>query len=556
MFCSDYVVVYSRKYTIHMIGLLRTALMKLFCRLSQVALGVVFFQFSIFPVLASASSANAQPVRSVKLDFNRTSTRFFSPGNVCIGGEHAALVFNGESQRQLAIAHRACGFQFIRFHGVLNPDMHIVVRSANGKIQYHWQRVDHLYSDLLRAGVKPIVELSFMPRALASGKKTVFFYRGNITSPRSMSEWSSLIAALVRHLEFRFGASEVRSWYFEVWNEPNYAAFFTGKYKNYLALYAATARAVKSVDPRLRVGGPATSGLGWISQFINDCYHRHIPLDFISSHTYGCGPHQWRSGLKGLRIGGNPASIANGVRGAISQIRNSPMPHLPLLITEWGPSYSSRDPVHDSYFQAVYLLENLKRVGPLPAMMSYWELSDIFDEDGPQTSAFQGGFGLFNPQGIEKPSFFALKYLHQLRGRKLDDTDGQSWATRWHGGVTFLAWDYRWPHQTAPDHIYFKQLHPSSPARPLLLRITHLPARQYRLRIFMEGYHHNDAYTVYQNMGSPEKLNDAQLAQLRSATLDRPVVDENITVGLAGRLQKTLKMATNRIVLVELRPLK
>ena len=523
-------------------------------KLAQVALATLGFFLPFFPVKVFALSANNRPVRVINLDFNQTGARFFSPGNVCIGGEHAALEFNSESLRQLTIAHRACGFQFIRFHGVLNPDMHIAVRSPTGKIQYHWQRIDRLYTDLLRAGVKPIVELSFVPRALASGKRTVFFYQGNITLPHSISEWSGFIAALVRHLELHFGVSEVRSWYFEVWNEPNYSAFFTGTYKNYLALYAATARAVKSVDPRLRVGGPATSGLGWISEFIHDCFQRHIPLDFISSHTYGCGPHQWRSGQKGLRVDGNPASIANGIRGVMSEIRNSPMPRLPLLITEWGPSYSSRDPVHDTYFQAVYLLENLKRVGPLPAMMSYWALSDIFDEDGPQTNAFEGGFGLFNPQGIEKPSFFALKYLHQLRGRDFHDTDGQSFATRWHGGVTVVAWDYRWPHQTAPDRVYFRQINPSRPAGVVVLHIKHLPPGSYHLQIFLEGYEHNDAYTVYQRMGSPKKLDQAQLAQLRLATRDRPVVDENVRVGSVGVFQKTVKMRTNRIVLVELRP--
>ena len=529
-------------------------LMKRCSKLAQVALATLGFFLPFFPVKAFALPANTGSVRAINLDFNQTGARFFSPGTVCIGGEHAALEFNRESLRQLAIAHRACGFQFIRFHGVLNPDMHLAVRSANGSIRYNWQRIDRLYADLLRAGVKPIVELSFMPRALASGKQTVFFYRGNITPPRSMTQWSKFIAALVRHLELRFGARQVRSWYFEVWNEPNYSAFFTGKYKNYLALYAATARAVKSVDPRLRVGGPATSGLGWISQFIHDCFQRHIPLDFISSHTYGCGPHQWGSGQKGLRVGGNPESIANGIRGVMSQIRNSPMPRLPLLITEWGPSYSSRDPVHDTYFQAVYLLENLKQVGPFPAMMSYWALSDIFDEDGPQTNAFEGGFGLFNPQGIEKPSFFALKYLHQLRGRELRDTDGQSWATRWHGGVTCLAWDYRWPHQTDRDSVYFRKVHPSHPARPILLRVNHLHPGRYRLQIFMEGYRHNDAYTTYQSMGYPNKLNDDQLARLRSVTRDRPVVNVGITVGAPGVFAKTIKMATNRIVLVELRP--
>jgi xylan 1,4-beta-xylosidase len=513
-------------------------------------------------VIAIAYGVNPTPpayaaVRSprlVSLDFQSVQAPLVSPGLVCIGGEHAALELNSESLRQLAIAHRECGFKFIRFHGVLAPDMKDVARAGNGKLVYHWGKIDRLYSDLLRAGVKPIVELSFMPTALASGKQTVFFYHGNITMPQSMAQWSSFITAFVGHLERRFGRAQVRSWYFEVWNEPNYSAFFTKGFHSYMALYAATARAVKSVDEQLRVGGPATSGLGWINRFIKHCYTQHVPLDFISAHTYGCGPHRWADGAKGLRVNGDPSSISGGITEVLGKIHKSPFPRLPLLITEWGPSYSSRDPMHDTYFQAVYLLENLKQVGTGPRIMSYWALSDIFDEDGPQVRPFEGGFGLFNPQGIEKPSFFALKYLHEIRGRQIADADQESWATRRGGGISFLAWDYRWPRQTSPDHIFFKQQHPSTPARPLILKIIHVPAGRYRLEMFREGYRHNDAYTRYEKMGSPARLNQWQLSRLRVATADKPVVDHPVLVNNVGTFRQVIPMRSNGVILLRLVP--
>lgn len=504
--------------------------------------------------LAPPAYAAVRSPRLVSLDFQSVQTPLISPGLACIGGEHAALELNSESLRQLAIAHQECGFKFIRFHGVLAPDMKDVARANNGKLVYHWGKIDRLYSALLRAGVKPIVELSFMPTALASGKQTVFFYHGNITMPQSMAQWSSFITAFVGHLERRFGRAEVRSWYFEVWNEPNYAAFFTKKFNSYMALYAATARAVKSVDKQLRVGGPATSGLGWINRFIKNCRTQHVPLDFISAHTYGCGPHHWADGAKGLCVNGDPSSISGGINWVLGKIHKSPFPRLPLLITEWGPSYSSRDPVHDTYFQAVYLLENLKQVGTGPRIMSYWALSDIFDEDGPQVRPFEGGFGLFNPQGIEKPSFFALKYLHEIRGRQIADADQESWATRRGGGVSFLAWDYRWPRQTSPDHIFFKQAHPSAPARPLILKIIHVPAGRYLLEIFREGYGHNDAYTLYQKMGSPARLNPWQLSRMRVATADKPVVVHVVLVNKSDVFRQVVPMRSNGIVLLRLVP--
>ncbi len=500
------------------------------------------------------AAAIAAPLRPISLNYQHTGMVLHSPQNVCIGGDHAANEIHAEVFRQMAIAHRLCGIDFIRFHGLLDDDMHVVQRAADGRLVYNWHRIDRLYAGILRAGLKPVVELSFMPAALASGKATIFFYRGNTTPPAHIRQWGDLIHALARHLEKRFGRHQVRSWYFEVWNEPN-GMLTTGGFKAYFKMFAAADRAIKSVDPKLRVGGPATAGLAWITRFIAACHQRHLSVDFVSSHTYGGGPHKW-PGLKreGLRVAANPRAIAGGIDWTRRRIQKSAMPQLPLIITEWGPSYSARDAVHDTYFQAVWLIEQIHAMQHPPAIMSYWALSDIFEEDGPQVYPFEGGFGIFNPSGIKKPTFFALEYLNELKGRTLNTHDANSIAVANRGGVALLAWSYHWPHQTSRDDDFYSQPHPSIPARTIRLNTSHLPPGDYRLRIYAVGYRHNDAYTLYQHWGRPHKLSPKQLVALKKATENRPLVKKVIIVGAHGNWKYRVPMRTNRILLLKLAP--
>ncbi len=520
---------------------------------SMVCVELAAAAIALLSIISSAIPLHAAP-RFITVNMAHAERRFHSTLNICIGGEHAALEFNRESLRQLAMAHRLCGFSYIRFHGILNPAMHTVRRLPDGKLIYNWQRIDRLYTEFLHAGVKPIVELSFMPSALASGKETVFYYKGNVTPPKSFKRWGMFITALVKHLEHHFGRPQVRSWYFEVWNEPNLHQFYPAGYQSYIKLYAVTARAIKRADAKLRVGGPATAGMAWISRFIACCHQKHLPLDFISCHTYGSGPHKWADGKKGLRIAAKPNAIAGGIKWTQERIQRSPMPHLPLLITEWGPSYSSRDAVHDSYFQAVWLLEQIKTIQPAPLFMSYWSLSDIFDEGGPQTKPFEGGFGIFNPQGIPKPTFFAMEYLHELQGRQLSTHDSQSLAVTHRGGVSLLAWNYTWPKQTSPDHSFFSVPHPSLSASAIELTVRHLKPGRYQLRIYREGYQHNDAYTLYQTWGRPTHLTSRQLRLMHQAVANRPVLNRIVSIPDTGQFKFNISMRTNGIILLKLAP--
>ena len=159
--------------------------------------------------------------------------------------------------------------------------------------EFNFRACGIAYDNVLSAGMKPFVELSFMPRELAEDpeKTGSFYYRPIDCMPKDLTAWRDYIQRFIRFLEHRYGEAEVRTWYFEVWNEPDLnPVFFQGTRDDYFRLYEATARAIKEVDPHLSVGGPATSGSKWVKSFRNFCEEKNVPLDFISTHQYAGDP--------------------------------------------------------------------------------------------------------------------------------------------------------------------------------------------------------------------------------------------------------------------------
>ena len=339
----------------------------------------------------------------------------------CVGSCHAATALREDWRRQLKKCHDELGFEYVRFHGILNDDMSVCLRSDDGTIEYSFFNIDSIIDFLLSIGMKPFIELSFMPEALASGSKTVFHYKGNITPPKSYDEWSKLIYALAIHLVERYGICEVRKWFFEVWNEPNLDMFWAGTMQDYFLLYQSAALAIKKIDRELLVGGPATAIDAWIPDLKDFCDKHHVPLDFISTHHY---PTDAAFGL-GLNMEEHMARSERGVLTARLRKALVEADPFPLYYTEWNNSPSPRDTYHDDPYCATFLVktitDHMKSLnGKLPACYSFWTFSDIFEECGLSSLPFHGGFGLLNIHGIPKPSYRAFQMLSHLRGNKLN----------------------------------------------------------------------------------------------------------------------------------------
>lgn len=511
--------------------------------------------FAAIVTLAVPGSAAAQEAaRSIDLDMARAGgavDRFF---DLSIGSDYPGTLVRDDSQKQLKLATDELGFRYIRFHAIFH-DVLKTVRVVDGKIVYDWTGIDQLYDKLLARNIKPFVELGFTPEALKTSDNSIFYWKGNTSHPK-LDEWRKLIDAFARHLLQRYGADQVRSWYFEVWNEPNLDGFWEkADQKAYFELYDVTALVLKAVDPALRVGGPSTAGAAWVPEFLDHVAANKVPVDFVTTHTYGVeGGFLDEEGKGDTKLSPSPDAIIGDVRRVRAQITSSKFPRLPLFFTEWSTSYTPRDSVHDSYVSAAYILTKLRESKGLVQGMSYWTYSDLFEEPGPPTAAFQGGFGLMNPDGIRKPAWFAYKYLNALRGRELPVTDPHSLAATDAGGVSLLLWDWHQPNQPVSNKPFFTRLVPAERQAPGNVTIKSLAPGAYRLRLYRTGYRHNDAYSAYIDMKLPKALAPDQVTKLNAMTEDRAERDETVQVGASGRLSLNVPLQSNDIVLVKLEP--
>jgi xylan 1,4-beta-xylosidase len=508
-------------------------------------------------IVSFVSSVTAQPDqvarRLIVVNMGNAAgpiDRFF---DLSVGSDFPGTLIRDDSQAQLKVVTDELGFRYIRFHAIFH-DVLGTVKIENGKTVYDWTKIDQLYDDLLARHIKPFVELGFTPKALATSQNSIFYWQGNTSHPRP-DGWRDLIDAYIRHIETRYGQSEVRSWFFEVWNEPNLSGFFEGAdQKAYFDLYDLTAKTIKSIDPALKIGGPSTAGAAWVPEFLAHVKQSGAAVDFVTTHTYGVdGGFLDENGVGDTKLSPNADAILGDVRRVRKEIAASPYPGLPLYFTEWSTSYTPRDAVHDSYISAPYILTKLKASQGLAQGMSYWAYTDLFEEPGPPTAPFQGGFGLLNPQGIRKPAYFAYKYLHALQGSSLATSDPQAMLSAKDGNFVGVIWDFEQPDQKVSNRPFYTEPVLSHPAAPVQLQWTHLaPNVDYRLEVHRTGYHANDAYTAYLEMGSPKELTSAQVAHLNELTRDFPETGKVVRSGKDGTVEFSVPMNSNDVVLVKL----
>jgi xylan 1,4-beta-xylosidase len=420
-----------------------------------------------------------------------------------VGSGHALLALRADWQAQLRRCHAELGFQHIRFHGILCDDVGTLVEEQ-GRLLDSFFNVDQIWDFLLSIGMKPFVELSFMPRALASGNTIVFHYRANVTPPRHYRQWARLIRKLVGHWVQRYGIAEVRTWFFEVWNEPNLQAFWPTTRAKYFKLYRHTVQAIKDVDASLQVGGPATARDEWISQFLAYCDQHRLPVDFISTHHYP-------TDALGTAGEDTVTQLAHSRRSLLREWAQNSRRRArdkPLYYTEWNASSNPRDPLHDEPYTAPVVIKTMLEANGLADGYSFWTFSDIFEEDYFPSVPFHGGFGLLNLHGIAKPSYRAFELLHRLGSEQLL-VDGlhetvDSWVVRQAGAVTVLLTNHALPRHAIYKENVHVQLTGAPPPRATFIE-----------RIDQD---HANAKRHWQEMGKPEYLNRHDVDQLQQAS--------------------------------------
>jgi xylan 1,4-beta-xylosidase len=431
------------------------------------------------------------------------------------GSGRAVLSLRDDYRKDLEAVHKATGFGYVRFHGILDDDVGLVQRGKDGKIAYNFSYIDQIYDGLLARGVKPFVELGFMPEALSSdpSRHHVFWYHPNVMPPKSYVEWDAMISALAKHLIARYGIDEVANWYFEVWNEPN-LDFWGGdpKQATYFELYDHTARTLKSVNARLRVGGPATAQAAWVPAFLEHAHATGVPVDFVSSHVYGDDTSE------NVFHDNTPVSRANMVCKAVDKVHReilaSPYPKLPLIFSEYNASYANLPNVTDTVFMGPWLANTIRECAGKISMMSYWTFSDVFEEQGVVRTPFYGGFGIIAEDRIDKPAFNAFAMLHRLGDVRLPLDSDSALATRRADGTLALAlWNYA---PLVGDTASYTPGAPKGAVKHFEVDVSHLAANAMATVWRLDATHGN-AVALFDKMGRPAFPTREQIEQLRAA---------------------------------------
>jgi xylan 1,4-beta-xylosidase len=300
----------------------------------------------------------------------------------------------------LRIAHDDLGVRWVRSHAILHDDLGVVARDETGQLIFNFSIVDEIYDQILAIDMRPVVELSFMPKAIASDpSKTVFTYRAIVSPPSQWAEWALVVETFAQHLVDRYGIDEVMHWPFEVWNEANLDVFWSGTSDDYLRLYDEAAHALKGVDTRLQVGGPSSAASEWVEMLAAHTRNTDTPLDFVSTHTYGNLPLDFRPSL--ARYG---------------------YEDLPIYWTEWGVGSTHFGPVHDSVSGAPFVLSGYAAVNGRLDALAYWVVSDHFEELGRPPRLFHDGFGLLSVGNLRKPRYWAV-HLAAHQGEEMVQVD-------------------------------------------------------------------------------------------------------------------------------------
>jgi xylan 1,4-beta-xylosidase len=503
--------------------------------------------------------ATAPSARVIAADFSAARGLHSKVFKRCIGAGRANEGLRADWQQQLALVQTDIGFRYIRMHGLLNDDMGVYREDASGNPAYNWQYIDALYDHLLSAGLKPFVELAFMPADLASGTTTIFWWKGNVTPPKSYQKWADLVRNLVTHFRDRYGHDEVRTWYFEVWNEPDIKPFYTADLGEYLRLYRTTAEAVKSVSREYRVGGPASAiAYQFEEELLKYCAQNNVPIDFIATHSYGVREgYLDETGRRGTVLDPDRTAVRSRMLHSREIIRKSALPNLELHFTEWSSAYTPTDYIHDQYHQAAFILDKIKGAQESVDSMSYWVFTDIFEENGPRMTPFHGGFGLLNYQSIKKPAYFAYQFLSLLGKTELVSSGDSSWVTRDDdGGVQALFWNYTpvVPPEGLNDQVYYKGELPSKNTGPVTVRLSGIPRGVYLLQVYRTGYRVNDPYTTYLDLGAPSQLTGRQVEAIKALNSGAPSRTQIIQIS-DGRFTETFPMRENDVYLVALKKL-
>lgn len=486
-----------------------------------------------------------QETYEVKMD---AEIPFFNHVDDCIGTGRLGLALQEEYLKNLEFVQKEIGFRYIRGHGLFCRDMAIyqtyLTEEGEEREEYNFTYLDRVMDSYQRMHIKPFLELGFMPENMAKGDQTVFYWKGNVTPPKDYEKWTKLVQAVLRHLIERYGRDEVLTWPIEVWNEPNLEVFWEhADMKEYFTLFQKTILAVKEVDERFQVGGPAICGVEdekWMKAFLHFCQEKQLPLDFVTRHHYTIGSYEKKGHYTYVKLADPKDSIKELEKTRNLMKTMLPYENMPLHITEFNTSYRPDSPIHDTNQNAAYLAYLLSRLGDAHTSYAYWTFSDVFEELGVPFTPFHGGFGLVTNRGIPKPTFWTFQFFKKLQGTCRCKSDTVLVVEKENGVYCAVAWNLILGERKEEKQIRFS--------------FPQMPEGDYMITRKTVDEEVCNPLKVWHMMGEPASLNEKQLELLKETSVPQTQVwqekvsEEGLHISFCLEKQAVVYLEIERII--------
>ncbi|MEZ0537045.1 hypothetical protein ACAG39_07290 [Caldicellulosiruptoraceae bacterium PP1] len=509
---------------------------------------------------------------NAKINFKNEIGSFTHFWEMGFGSERPFMVLREENiLEHYKLGVEELGFKYVRAHGIFHDDINVIFEifdwQNNKKVNlYNWRTIDAIYDKILQIGLKPFVELSFMPRPLASGDKTIFYWNGNITLPKDFAEWCDLVNNFIKHLIDRYGLDEVRQWYFEVWNEPNLTCFFDGSQEDYFKLYDYTAITIKKIDNQLKVGGPSTAKGGWIEAFLKHCFEEEnyatkeigSPVDFVSYHGYPTDV-AFYTGVEKINFEEIDywQQMSKMNKEIVKKYEEKYGKKIEIHVTEWNSSANVRDLRHEDSNQAAFICKSVFDVENNVDSFYYWTLSDIFEEMGWPDSEFHGGFGLITINGVKKPAYNAFKMLRMLGNKRIDASIKDKpenigiVATKEENKYQILLWNYIPPISGMEEYDKLYDMDKAINCK-FSIEIDGLENSKYTLKKYLIDDYHSNSFTKWNELGKPKAPTQEQLDILKqSMDLDLVSLNKGLFVN-ENKLNLEFELNPASVVFIEL----
>lgn len=486
-----------------------------------------------------------------------------------IGVGRAKELLYAEVQDMLRQLQQDVGFRYLRFHGIFSDDMLVCRASKDGTLQFSFTLIDKVLDFILSIGLKPLIQFSFMPAAMAAdSRKTIFSSPFTISPPRRMEDWNLLVGLFLTHVQSRYGLHEIRTWLYSVWNEPDTSIQMFGfeDTAQFYALYENTWQVVKNFDAQLTFGSPSLypttpHEIDWMKQFLVFSRKKECMPQFMDIHYYSDDFENLNQGSSSFTtpsvFSDDPNHFSKYLTKMEALGKELDITHLPLYITEWNLTVSHRNFINDTCFKAAYLAKNFLENYDRADAIGYWSLTDFMEEYQPSHQTFHGGLGLFTQNGIKKAHYHAMVLLRQLGDTLISSGDGWFLTRRGDGSLAAILYNYR-----HFDPLFLEEgfgltltsrdgVFPHRDHLEVTLTLTGLSGGIHRVRETILNQESGSAYDRWVEMGTPD-LSSQEVRWLRENS--QPALRVFQTTTPRGQLPYHAILAPHEVRLVEIAP--